>query len=355
MRSGFMSISAAEGNLGDIAIRREVIDQLRQIGLSPVIYSGSMGRDYIKAFDFLPGEIVTHSGSVFIRKLLVDIASVRRPVVVMAPGPVQVGVSLQSAFKHMFLFVLLLLVRVTGGKVVIVGRSVDVKRSFALPIERLLAAVSNLYVARDSRTQAILGARTLVFPDYALRQYSQLPESVATSFGRRSLMVVSLRHDRILDDDIGVLTSLKTRAAQCGYKMVFTAQVREDSAANRRLAKLLSVDFMGWPERRPHSDQEARVHELYSAATVVVSDRLHALLFAVRAGAVPVIQYRPGFTKLSDALAHLFDVQHIQTPEDVCALRIDATESMRVATQATAASRQHQLLDALLRETIGAS
>lgn len=38
MRSAFMSISAAEGNLGDIAIRREVIDQMRQIGLRPVIY-----------------------------------------------------------------------------------------------------------------------------------------------------------------------------------------------------------------------------------------------------------------------------------------------------------------------------
>ncbi|MDV7132532.1 polysaccharide pyruvyl transferase family protein [Williamsia muralis] len=350
-----MSISAAEGNLGDIAIRREVIDQLRKIGLRPVIYSGSMGRDYVEAFEFHSAEMITRSGPVFIRNLLAEIASARRPVVVMAPGPVQVGASLQSALKHMLLFVLLLSVRVTGGKVIIVGRSVDVKRSFALPIERLLAAASNLYVARDSRTRSILGAQTLVFPDYALRQYGQSPDSVATSFGQRSLMVVSLRHDRILDNDIGVLTALKTRAAQCGYKLVFTAQVREDSAANRRLAELLSVDFVDWPEHRPHSDHEARVLELYSEATVVVSDRLHALLFAVRAGAVPVIQYRQGFTKLSDALAHLFDVQHIQTPKDVCALRIDATESMRVATQATEASSQHQLLDALLRETIGAS
>ena len=69
--------------------------------------------------------------------------------------------------------------------------------------------------------------------------------------------------------------------------MTVTSQVDEDEARSAELAKRLGCELIPWGDDGDLSRERSR-RLTYAESTAVVSDRLHVLLLAAQAGAVPV-------------------------------------------------------------------
>ena len=127
----FMSINAAPGNIGDIYIRRQVIRAFDREGVSGFLYAGKMPMSYRDAFDLSERWVMTSSYTKFLWRLGCSYAT-RKCIFVMAPGPATLGRNFASTLKHILVTFLILIGRITGNRILVLGRAVRAKSKFAL-------------------------------------------------------------------------------------------------------------------------------------------------------------------------------------------------------------------------------
>lgn len=282
MREIFMSVAAAEGNIGDIFIRRQALRALVSVdSSSATVYSGSMGQSYLQAFGFDSGWSVTSSPRVFLSRLTKAMVA-RRAVLVMAPGPAMLGGSVMSSFKHLGVGLMFAGARLLGCRVLVLGRSVRGGGRIGRLSERLILRSSHMYVSRDRTTAELLGPEVIVAPDLAFAHQPGLD-----SLAERSRVVISLRHDR--DVDLLALKALVEGLRSNRLVPVFVTQVREDGEQHSRLSSELGVEHFDWPPSRSHHNHEVALSDFYQGCVAAVSDRLHVLILAARGGAIPVV------------------------------------------------------------------
>ncbi|OZG29161.1 hypothetical protein BH683_010870 [Williamsia sp. 1138] len=222
-------------------------------------------------------------------------------------------------------------------------------------VERALAGISNIYIARDSRTSQLIGDKSRLFPDYAFRGQPLQSRAANVPSAVRSLLVVSLRHDRLSIEDAPTIDAIGRYALVHGLELKFVAQVREDSDQNARLAAWHGASFDAWDFGVSHSLIEERLAETYTRATAVVSDRLHVLILAARLGAIPIIFHRPSVTKLPDALDYVLLPQRIESGDVSAVFRTDSAEHKRIEDRIVVAAARMEELDAELVEKVAVS
>ncbi|MGW6658756.1 polysaccharide pyruvyl transferase family protein [Rhodococcus sp. NPDC055024] len=301
MRRFFMSIAAAQGNLGDIEIRRTAVDYMRDLGLSPVVFSGRMSAEYVDAFDWEPTDEVMNSGFRFWRAVLADTVRRKRAVIVMAPGPAVLGASVASVVKHSLLVAVFAVLRIFGARILVLGRSIEVRSSFAAVPEKILVGIADVYAARDKRTCEYLRGKSRFYPDLAFRgSTSDVAKSAGQGSAAREIALLSLRHDRPVN--YATLRSIHDQVSAKGLDLMACCQVVEDDNHNREVAATLGIPYVGWDDDVTHRQQEFALRTLYERAAVTISDRLHVLILSARGGSIPVMSGSSSVPKLRDSL-----------------------------------------------------
>ncbi|ROZ85958.1 polysaccharide pyruvyl transferase family protein [Gordonia sp. OPL2] len=295
----FVSISAADGNIGDVVIRRECLAMLsaRYPDARLCVYVGHMSEDYIASVLTDTPDAQTIADPIhFVRTLAASVVSSHRTVFVVAPGPAFLGQSIGRRLKHLLLAAFAGVINVRGGTVLVLGRAVVGGSRFDLGVERALCRAATRYTTRDVRTERRLGRRARLVPDLAFRR------AKVTHGGTGSgTLIVSVRGDRELP--AWFASAIQSVASQANLQIVVATQVKSDAAANARLARRLGADHIEWKRGVSHREQETALVAAYAHGAVCVTDRLHVAILAAREGAIPVVYQSSGDTKLTDALA----------------------------------------------------
>jgi hypothetical protein len=297
------SVQAQYDNLGDAVIRSTLVRWLAGIAESAedqvVAVTGDAPREYLEVMD-LPERVQQVTS---VRDALV-LNRARRLDLVFAPGEQALDAGAREWPKTLANLALSSIVRLRGGTVSKVGRGYRGDGGVLSAIERAQTAVSNVTWVRD------VGAvdrfpRTKLMPDIALASAQLGP---APGYPTRGGIAVSLRSDRSHN-----LGGLKAALGVAARRITVCAQVERDLGCTTELAAWLGADDLGWASTMAR--QLAAVNSLYTSSDLVVSDRLHVLLFALRAGAVPVGIETGAHSKLSRQLTAL-GLGHLVTSYD---------------------------------------
>lgn len=277
-RKVFLSVSAQEENLGDLVLRRVVIRWLRQLDVDLHVYVGQMPAKYIQLLELNEARVYS-SSKAWVRQLVKGSAK-RNVDLLFSPG--QQGLVLRRLeVEHAHVNLALAgLVRASGGAVIKLGRSLEGDSKVMLRLERLLCKLCNLYVLRDPLSASKIGTNVVTAPDLAV---ASEPRPKPTLDGR-TYFAISWRYDRDIDYDF--LRAACSASKQNGLTPIIVTQVWTDSKKQQLLARELGIDHLDWTDR-DHGRQLEAVTNLYSNCAVVLSNRLHALIFAWNAGAIP--------------------------------------------------------------------
>jgi len=264
-------------NIGDIILRRPLLDALRQRG--PLhVYIGNAPDGYAEGLQVRPGDTIYRS---FRRWYLAALRDAIRGGIVYVFKPGEIQMSLPGMKEHLSALPLLALSRARGGVALRVGvGSRNFSRRFR-PLFMPSVRLSDLSLWRDARTQEFVG-KGEVMPDLAFREGS----SPSAWPSQRSVLVVSMRSDRPYPSEAWI-RAVRAYADVRGFEIWTVTQVLRDEARSRRLAADLDGKTLGW-DGTAHHAQEERLRELYSRTAVAVSDRLHVLIGAFTEGARPV-------------------------------------------------------------------
>jgi hypothetical protein len=278
-------------NIGDVLLRRHLLDWLRPCGRLHV-YVGRSPAGYDEGLGLQPRDVRYRS---FVRWYVAGLASAAhgRASYVFKPGEIQL--TLTGMKEHLSMLPLVALIRARGGAVARVGAG---SRNFpavsgrpgVAEVARMLfrpsIALSNLSLWRDAETVRYLGGGLV--PDLGFGEGTPAPAQLGSGLTRRDVLVVSMR------SDLGERPypspewseAVKLVAERYGLEIWTATQVQVDDERTQRLASVLGARALLW-DGLGHDRQEARLRSLYQRAALVVSDRLHVLIAAITEGAVP--------------------------------------------------------------------
>jgi len=281
-----MSASAQEENLGDLVLRRTMVSWLRSAGGAVHLYVGKMPEAYVAALG-ADGVRTYRSARSWTRALIAEALS-RRTALVFSPG--QQGLILRRLeLGHALVNLLLAVcVRLRGGIVAKIGRSLEGRSRVMLTLERALATLSNMYVSRDSVTAALIRHRGRSMPDAAVGVYPEFARSADPRF-----LAMSFRHDRPVP--LSLIERAKEICQEQNLDLIFVTQVWKDAPQHQRLAEQFEARHLDWQDRN-HRTQLPEVMGTYSRSKYVISNRLHALILGWNVGALPL-----GYSAVDDA------------------------------------------------------
>lgn len=268
--------TGVSGNLGDAVIRRRVLAWVEGIG-ERHIYVGGTTPGWLEQLQLAPDDIVYPAAAR--RQWLKGLLFGRRTrALVYDPGEVPLGTA--HLKPELVFLVIALWSRLRGTYVVRPPRAVAHYHWATGTLHRWSCRLSNVVMWRDEDSKDRMGVGRLV-PDTAFNE----PAGPSTSAPRDRLLL-SLRAARAFPSDAW-FEAVAAVASREGLRLTVTSQVDEDEARSAQLAARLDCELIPWGEDGDLSRERSR-RLTYAESTMVVSDRLHVLLLAAQAGAVPV-------------------------------------------------------------------
>jgi polysaccharide pyruvyl transferase WcaK-like protein len=280
LRDVFVILTGVSGNLGDAVIRRRVLEWCRPVGRIHA-YVGRTTPGWIEQLGFRDGETVYAGGErkLWLRRLLLGRG---KRTFVFDPGEVPLG---REHLKSEILFLLIVaLVRLRGGRVIRPPRAVGDYDRLTAGFYKASARLSNVVLWRDGPSLERMGVGELS-PDTAFAE----PPIAGEPHGQRRNILVTMRGKRPLPSDAW-FEGIASFARESDLRVIAMSQVDEDEKRTEEIAARLGAEiaeYRPWGERTD-LEQEIAVRAAYESCALVVSDRLHVLILAAKAGAVPV-------------------------------------------------------------------
>lgn len=290
MRRLFCSIAAQADNLGDIVIRKIVIDAFVAKGYAPVVYTGRMPADFLEAFDLAEVVDQTREVRTFVKRLVFCLLK-RNIDLLFAPGPTVLRDRFVPIAKRIGMLIAIACVRFSGGRVYSLGRAF---RGSGIVSGFLEVASNRMFTSstvRDEVSSRTLGAAIRFVPDmaFAHQPYGEWGlERERKQDHDRKYVAISLRNDRMVAPED--LAPLVEGARSRGLLPIFVSQVARDDEQHERLSASLGVESLLW-KNRTHQEQLAAVEAMYRRSHVLLSNRLHGIILGMCHGAFPVEWY----------------------------------------------------------------
>ncbi|WP_166980726.1 polysaccharide pyruvyl transferase family protein [Paramicrobacterium fandaimingii] len=343
----FYSIAAQPDNLGDVVIRKILLDWLDDSKRPMFILVSTMPESYVRAFS-VPGSATLIRNPFHYQLRLIRALLVGRPSIVFAPGPQIIGYSGRARAKSVVNAINSILVKLRRGQVLIVGRSYSGNKVIARSVERITARLADLCVVRDTGSLDTLALKRFVAPDLAYFK----PSSGIGSSQDRPQVAVSLRGDKPASS--GTLEWIKLFAASRGLSIILVTQVARDDAQHHNVASELGCDVVEW-QSNDYVAQLKRVENAYAHSAFVITDRLHAAILGARNGAIPICIVHPGVDKLPKTLSVVGEPK-LMEPEIVTPIFIDkdnfSVERGKVVADVEAASARLEDIRAMVLTTL---
>ncbi len=349
----FVSCTGQDENIGDVVLRRRLLDELRGIGRLHVLLAGCCD-SFIDALVLDPDDTVYRSLREWNEAR--DRAMAAGPIIyVSKPGEMQIEP--RRVINAARQLPLMRKIVQSGGAVVQLGIGA---RSYPSLWTRALGAVFRYHALvawRDPVSQARFGFGDLM-PDWGFDDAGPTREEMAES-EVRDVLAISLRGDRPYPDKVW-LDGVRAFADEAGLKPVIVTQVRRDSETGRRLAADLGGDFADWGDES-HREQELRLRRLYRRSRLVLSDRLHVLILAFTELAIPLCYLDRNERKVGrhfDAVGYRkasVNMSGLDRDGQLALLREAASRSEEVAAARLLARAQIRWMGERLRAVAGAT
>lgn len=275
-RAVLVVLTGAYGNIGDGVIRRRVLSWVRDYGTVHA-YVGKAPVGWIEQLG-LGGDdrIYKSPDRLNWMKMLVNRTA---PVaLVFDPGEVPLGI--ESLRSEMIFTALSIIGRMRNTVVIRPPRGIGQFSTIVGWIHRLGAKFSHVVLWRNRRSFELIGHGNLA-ADTAFQE----PQIEGAPWRDRRTLIISMRGKRSFPSDewIQIVRSI---AGTLSLDIQVLSQVREDEVRSGEIARRVGGKFIPWGERSD-LDQEVEVRANYERAALVISDRLHVLILAALAGAVP--------------------------------------------------------------------
>jgi len=294
LRTAFFSIAAQSDNLGDVDIRKRVAEWITSAGGPMTVFVGTMPSGYVECFR-LPAHARLVSRPAVFQWLLMRSVVRRRAALIFAPGPLVLGKTVKSALKSLVNLANVRAVGLSGGPVLAVGRAFRGSGRLTRAIDCRSIPKFDLFVVRDTSSAQALGIPLRDGPDLAFEGPVREPGGT-----RGRSVVISLRADREINAES--LGRSVAHLKRLGWEPIFISQVRRDDSQHEQLAQRFDCRAILWRDRS-HVDQFALIEKEYSSAHAVVTNRLHALIFGLRAGCLGVAVVDGGSNKLTATMS----------------------------------------------------
>ncbi len=275
----YVILTGVSGNLGDAVIRRRVLEWSRGLG-DLHAYVGRTTPGWVEQLGLRSDERVY--GASGRRTWLKGLVFGRgRRVMVFDPGEVPLG--REHLRSELMFLAIVAAVRIRGGVVFRPPRAVGRVDPFVGWLYRTSSRLSNVVLWRERPSFERMGVGRLV-PDTAFAE----PRLEGAPAHERTAVVVSMRGKRELPPSQW-FDGITAFALAHNYKLVLLSQVDEDEERTRELAARFGpiAEYVPWGERSD-LEQEVMVRDRYLTSAMAISDRLHVLILAAQAGAMPV-------------------------------------------------------------------
>lgn len=277
----FVWATGQDDNLGDSALRRGYLDALRTRG-KMTVWTGSASQGFLTGLGVQPGDRRTGSYRRWYTQALSTAVRLRTLVAVNAG---EVPVSRMGAVRMTSLIPLIVLARLRGGGGLWYGAGVPnplKDRRLAVPY-RIVAALCREIRVREESSRSVVGHRELM-PDWAFTLGT--PVEQWALLDDRTLITLVLRGDRP-EPSHDWLAWFEKLASQLNLTPAVVVQVGRDYLRAQELTATLAPEYFAWFVE-DHAEHEESVRAIYGRSAVIVSDRLHALIFGATEGAVPI-------------------------------------------------------------------
>ena len=270
-------------NVGDTVLRRGFLDHLRTI--APLrVYIGDKTEDYVSGLGLRPDDIAVSDPRQW--RAAVSKNLISGGVYAFDTGETEV----ERAFAQRYLKIapLLAVNRLRGGTAVQLGVGVRASTGWRHPVAGVLR-LCDMVSWRDEKSRSMMGLGT-VTPDWAfalgsddafLRHAAQPRPRLAIAV-RQGLSHMS--REKPTDEWV---STVRTMAHRLGLEPIVVAQIERDGQLAQELADRLGCEALPWLDDN-HALQEERLRATYRESSLVLSDRLHALVIAATEGAVPI-------------------------------------------------------------------
>ena len=309
MRELFVNLSAQADNLGDIVIRRSVLDWLAddlEYSFRLVVFAGDMPDDYLQAYSLDRFNSEVHRNPVRYQKALMKSMLLGRADLFFLPGPVSYRTDLAASrvtaeelVKSGTFVGNAGMVRARGGSVFTLGRAVRGGTFATLALENILCHFSNVYSVRDTVSKDLV-RRAQLAPDFGFSMDAIRCED------QRDLVSLSFRGDTSLDHQF--LDRLIGSVRASGWEPVFVTQVLRDEGLHRMLSQRYGCQLVSWNlQSRSFVEQLEQIRSVYHRSRAVVSNRLHGLVLGMLGGSAPIPIVGPDNDKLLPTLRVVID------------------------------------------------
>lgn len=336
-----LSIVAQEDNLGDIVIRKALLDSLSCTSTELYIYCGKTSDSYRTAYEIDAKHRLFNSSIRLQLEVFKRALTLSRLHLFIAPGPSSFSSKPKDLLKCTANLLNALLVRATGGTVHIIGRAYRGEGLTKLLYSAMLL-LANKASVRDSISKVNVKDRAILIPDFGFVRN-------ANHCSVRPYAAISLRNADKFDDES--ILNLLNCIRFVNLKPVFVTQVKRDNDAMQALAQKFGSEIIEWRDQ-PHSVQLRRVEQIYSASSIVISNRLHGLILGAVAGCQPIPLADKYNSKLVPTLSTVFpDIESLseddlRTPDEsiLRALSSRWNRSSRTSELSLARKQVHQHL-----------
>jgi hypothetical protein len=275
----FIVLTGAYGNVGDGVIRRRVLDWVRDLG-EVHAYVGNASSDWLEQL-VLPEGTRIYPASRRVDWIVRLAANARNGALVLDPGEVPLA---KRDWKPELLFLgIVLWLRLWGGVIIRPPRGIGRRDSFVVKVHKLSCRLSQVVMWRNSESRALMGLGE-VTPDVAFAE----PVTAGLDWEERDILTVSMR-GKLPFPTKAWCDLVRGFAKNEGLRVNVVSQVREDECRSREICDALGpgAAYEAWGERSD-IEQESALKDLYERSKYVLSDRLHVLILAAKAGAVVV-------------------------------------------------------------------
>jgi hypothetical protein len=269
-------LTGAYGNIGDGVIRRRIFGWVRDLG--PVhAYVGNATDDWVEQLGLSSDDRVYRSSEKF--AWMQQSLSAKAPAaMILDPG--EVPLDRKSLIPEIIFTLLTLIIRLRGGIVVRPPRGVGETSSVTKTVHQVGVASSNVALWRNQKSFNLI-KRGELCPDTAFQE-----DYTSKSDDGRTDLIVSMRGARPYPSGRW-FDAIKAIQATYGLRLVVASQVRADEDRSQKLAVALGAEHIAWGTASD-LEQEEILRTRYHNAKIVVSDRLHVLILAALAGALPL-------------------------------------------------------------------
>jgi polysaccharide pyruvyl transferase WcaK-like protein len=289
----YFSAETQSQNLGDWEINFQLM-ALVGPKAKVVVNTGSMPLDFLDYVLRGKERRISSRGAFFLSMMwsaIVGRFSGNSIFYFLNPGGFSGRGTMRGDVSHLFYVFVYALLSLVGVKIVRVGFSVDNLSPLRALAERTKARFMYFLGPRDAGSRmffsAIPDSKCTYFPDLALQRVTSIAED---STVERRIVAFSFRnHSATREPEPGIKRQIVAicQEAPTDCAFAFVSQVSFDQDFNGALARWLQEHLGRRVEHFIPSSMD-ELDEFYDRTLIVVSNRLHVLLFAISRGAVPL-------------------------------------------------------------------